>query len=44
MNKNEILQILEAIIERDNADGCSLCAYEDCEKWEMPCAKCKRSV
>ena len=39
----ELLQILEAIIERDNADGCIGCAYFKNEDWEMPCAKCKRA-
>lgn len=22
--------------------GCSSCAFEDVDEWEMPCAKCKR--
>ena len=43
MDKTEIMQILEAIIERDKADGCSGCAYFDKEDWEMPCAKCLRA-
>lgn len=43
MNKTEIMQILEAIIERDKADGCVGCAYFDKEDWEMPCAKCRRA-
>ena len=39
----ELLQILEAIIERDKANGCSGCAYWKVEEWEMPCAKCERN-
>lgn len=44
MDKTEIMQILEAIIERDKADGCYGCAYFDKEDWEMPCAKCRRAA
>ena len=43
MNKKEIMQVLEAIIEKDNADGCVGCAFIDTEDWELPCAKCKRA-
>lgn len=25
------------------ADGCSGCAFESAEEWEMPCRKCKRN-
>lgn len=27
----------------DSADGCSGCAFEDVEEWEMPCTKCSRN-
>lgn len=43
MTKEEILQILEAIIDRDKADGCKLCAYQNKDEWEMPCVDCKRN-
>ena len=43
MTKNDIIQTLEAIIERDRADGCCGCAFEDVQEWEMPCRDCKRS-
>ena len=43
MTKTDIMQILEAIIERDKADGCSGCAYEGTKPWKMPCSECKRN-
>lgn len=30
-------------LEKQEADGCYGCAFEDVEEWEMPCAKCKRN-
>ena len=30
-------------IMKEDADGCSGCAFEYIEEWEMPCAKCKRN-
>lgn len=27
----------------DQESGCSGCAFEDVNEWEMPCAKCKRA-
>lgn len=42
MKGENIMQILEAIIERDKADACIGCAFLDYEEWEMPCAKCRR--
>lgn len=32
-----------AAAEKEAADGCSDCAFETVEEWEMPCAKCKRN-
>lgn len=32
-----------AAVEKEAADGCSDCAFETVEEWEMPCAKCKRN-
>ena len=29
--------------ERENADGCDLCKYEDRQPWEFPCIVCKRN-
>jgi len=37
------LAILEEIVDRYWADGCSGCAFFDVEEWEMPCAKCQRN-
>ena len=30
--------------ERENADGCDLCKYEDRQPWETPCLVCKRNA
>ncbi len=29
--------------ERDEADGCDMCKYEDRQPWEEPCVRCKRN-
>ena len=29
--------------KKEDADGCSGCAFTDAEEWEMPCAKCRRA-
>ena len=29
--------------EREEADGCDLCKYEDRQPWEFPCIVCKRN-
>ena len=29
--------------ERDEADGCDMCKYEDRQPWEFPCIVCKRN-
>lgn len=29
--------------EKEQADGCTGCAFESTEEWEMPCAKCRRA-
>lgn len=39
----EIVKILEAIVEKEKADGCQMCAFENTEEWELPCRKCKRN-
>ena len=47
-NANELLYMaLEAPKkeqERENADGCTGCAYITAEEWELPCSKCKRAA
>ena len=30
--------------EREEADGCDLCKYEDRQPWEFPCIVCKRNA
>lgn len=30
-------------LEKENADGCTGCAFITMEEWEMPCCKCKRN-
>lgn len=35
--------ILAEAQQRQDADGCSRCAFIDKEEWEMPCVKCKRN-
>lgn len=36
---NELKNVLSAYL----ADGCSGCAFEHVEEWEMPCMNCKRN-
>ena len=43
MNKVELMQILEAIAEKEQADSCQGCAFWERHEWEMPCEKCKRN-
>jgi hypothetical protein len=40
---DELIKIVQAWIDRKEADGCQGCAFIDTEEWELPCAKCKRS-
>lgn len=35
----ELRKVLGAYL----ADGCSGCAFVDCEEWEMPCLMCKKN-
>ena len=30
-------------IEIAEVDGCTDCAFEDVDEWELPCRKCKRN-
>lgn len=34
---------LKAFQMKENADGCSGCAFEDVESWQPPCTMCKRN-
>ena len=36
---NELKKVLDAYL----ADGCSGCAFEDKEEWELPCTICSRN-
>ncbi len=29
--------------EREEADGCDMCKYEDRQPWEFPCIVCKQN-
>lgn len=40
---DQLINLVEAWIERAEADGCLGCAFEETEEWEMPCAECKRA-
>ena len=33
----------DAVMMREDADGCVGCAFRDRDSWEMPCDKCKRN-
>ena len=43
MRRKELIEAIQAVIDKEKADGCSNCAYEDVEEWKMPCVKCKRN-
>lgn len=38
----EALDMAIKVLDRQNADGCTGCAFGSVEEWEMPCCKCKR--
>ena len=40
---DELINLVKAWIEKQDADGCVGCAFYDRDEWEMPCAKCKRN-
>ena len=40
---DELIKIVQAWIDRQEADGCKECAFFDNEEWEMPCRSCKRA-
>lgn len=33
----------DAMIMKEDADGCVGCAFEDVESWQQPCSMCKRN-
>lgn len=37
------IEELQKLLDAYLADGCSGCAFEPNEEWEMPCRKCKRN-
>lgn len=39
----ELIKLVEAWIERKEADGCKGCVFTDKEEWELPCSDCKRN-
>lgn len=43
MNKEDILEIIENLIEREKTSGCNSCKYWNREEWEEPCKRCKRN-
>lgn len=43
MNKEEFIEIIKAVIERAETDGCTGCAFRDRDEWEKPCVSCRRN-
>lgn len=39
---NTAIHLAIKALDRQDADGCSGCAFETVEEWEMPCRKCQR--
>lgn len=33
----------DAMVMKEDADGCVGCAFEDVESWQPPCTMCKRN-
>ncbi len=44
MNKKleELIKLVQAWIDRQEADGCDGCMYQNKAEWEMPCKQCRR--
>ena len=40
---NELIELIQAWIDRHEADACVGCAFWDRDEWEMPCTKCRRN-
>ena len=34
----------DAFNQKEDADGCVGCAFEDTDEWCLPCSKCKRNA
>ena len=39
----DLIAIVQAWIDRQDADGCLGCAFEDKDEWQLPCCRCKRN-
>lgn len=42
MDKKELMTVIDAIIDKEKANGCIKCKHELKEEWEKPCCICKR--
>ena len=40
---DELIKLVQAWIDKQEADGCFACAFEKTEEWELPCRECKRN-
>lgn len=40
---DELIKLVQAWIDRQEADGCQGCAFIKYKEWEMPCVECKRA-
>lgn len=38
-----LINLVQAWIDRTEADACIECKYVSVEEWEMPCKECKRA-
>ena len=44
MKADEIVEIVEALIEKHRADACIGCVFLSREAWEEPCKMCRRAT
>ena len=44
MKADEIVEIIEALIEKHRTDVCTGCAFVSREAWEEPCKMCRRAT
>ena len=42
-NLNDLIAIVQAWIDSQDADGCLGCAFEEKDEWQLPCCRCKRN-
>lgn len=40
---DELINLVKAWIDSQEADGCVGCAFNDRYEWELPCSDCKRN-